>query len=152
MARFRPPATASDWNPRLFSITGPHYRFGANLCRDQPHHRSDVSPYRPKDSLLVTSANQVIQLTKERSLWREALRRLLRDRLVVIGLVLVGPALICALFAPQIAPYGPIEGDISTLYVKPPSLPHPFGTDDIGLDILSRVIYGAQISMPVAIF
>ncbi len=100
----------------------------------------------------MTSANQVIQLTKERSLWREALRRLLRDRLVVIGLVLVGTALICALFAPQIAPYGPIEGDISTLYVKPPSLAHPFGTDDIGRDILSRVIYGAQISMPVAIF
>ncbi len=100
----------------------------------------------------MSSADQVVQLTKERSLWREALRRLVRDPLVILGLILVGTALMCALFAPQIAPYGPIEGDVATLAVKPPSPAHPFGTDDIGRDIFSRVIYGAQISMRVAIF
>jgi peptide/nickel transport system permease protein len=44
-----------------------------------------------------------------------------------------------------------LKGDLSNLYVKPPSPEHPFGTDDVGRDILSRVIYGAQISLKVAI-
>ncbi len=100
----------------------------------------------------MNSANKIAKLAKERSLWRDALHRLLRDRLVVLGLILVGTALICALFAAQIAPYGPVDGDVSTLYVKSPSTAHPFGTDDIGRDVFSRVIYGAQISMRVAVF
>jgi len=100
----------------------------------------------------VSSAAGVVQLNKQRSLWRDAVRRLLRDPLAIFGLVLVGIALICTLFAPLIAPYGPIDGDVATLAVKPPSPAHPFGTDDIGRDIFSRVIYGAQISMHVAIF
>jgi ABC-type dipeptide/oligopeptide/nickel transport system permease subunit len=92
-----------------------------------------------------------LTLKKESSLWRDALRRMLSDRLTVVGLLLVSIALICALFAPWIAPYGPIEGDLGTLYLKPPSAAHPFGTDDVGRDVLSRVIYGAQISIKVSI-
>src|SRR5258708_27570186 len=152
VARIRPLTTGRHIKPRLFGNAGPDHLFNADLCRDKPHHRPAVSPQRSEDSLLVSSADQVIQLTRERSLWRDALRRLIRDRLVIVGLILVGTALICALFAPQIAPYGPIEGDVATLYVKAPSLAHPFGTDDIGRDVLSRVIYGAQISVRVAIF
>lgn len=92
-----------------------------------------------------------VRLNKQRSLWSDALRRLLRDKLAVIGLIFTAVALSCALFAPWIAPYGPVEGDLATLYLKPPSNEHPFGTDDVGRDILSRVIYGAQISMKIAI-
>ncbi len=100
----------------------------------------------------MSSSNQVVQITRQRSLWGDALRRMVSDRLAVVGLILAGIAVICALFAPQIAPYGPLEGDVATLYVKPPSPAHPFGTDDIGRDIFSRIIYGAQISIKVAVF
>ncbi len=100
----------------------------------------------------MSSTNQVVQITRQRSLWGDALRRMVSDRLAVVGLILAGIAVICALFAPQIAPYGPVEGDVATLYVKPPSPAHPFGTDDIGRDIFSRIIYGAQISIKVAVF
>ena len=79
------------------------------------------------------------------------LRRILRSPLGVIGMIIVGGALLCAIFAPQISPYDPMKGDISKLYVKEPSLQHPFGTDDAGRDILSRVIYGAQISLRIAL-
>ncbi len=92
-----------------------------------------------------------IALKRQRSLWRDALRRMLSDRLSLMGLVLVVVAVACALFAPWIAPYGPIEGDLATLYLKPPSNAHPFGTDDVGRDIYSRVIYGAQISIKTAV-
>jgi peptide/nickel transport system permease protein len=92
-----------------------------------------------------------VSLTRQRSLWGDALRRMLADRLTIVGLVLVAIAVVCALFAPWIAPYGPIDGDLGTLYLKPPSSAHPFGTDDIGRDIYSRVIYGAQISIKTAV-
>jgi peptide/nickel transport system permease protein len=80
-----------------------------------------------------------------------ALRRLLRNPAAVVGLVLVGAAIVCTLFAPWIAPYDPIKGDLKNLYVTPPSTQHAFGTDDIGRDILSRVIFGAQISIKIAL-
>ncbi len=90
-------------------------------------------------------------LTRRRSLWGDAVRRMLSNPLTIAGLILVSLALICAVFAPWIAPYGPLEGDLATFYVKPPTAAHPFGTDDVGRDIFSRIIYGAQISMKIAI-
>ncbi|GAB4515443.1 MAG: ABC transporter permease [Anaerolineae bacterium] len=83
--------------------------------------------------------------------FRLALRRLFSNPSTAVGLALVLLALSCALFAPILAPYDPIRGDLVNLYVKPPSWSHPFGTDDIGRDILSRVIYGAQISLKIAL-
>lgn len=79
------------------------------------------------------------------------LRRMFANPTTLVGLVLVLVAAACALFAPQLAPHDPIRGDLRNLYVTPPSLAHPFGTDDIGRDILSRVIYGAQISLKIAL-
>jgi peptide/nickel transport system permease protein len=73
------------------------------------------------------------------------------DRMTIIGLIIVGTAIICAVFAPIIAPYSPLKGDLANYYLKPPSLVHLFGTDYVGRDILSRVIYGAQFSLKIAI-
>lgn len=79
------------------------------------------------------------------------LRRLFVNPTTIIGLILVLIALACAVFAPVLAPYDPLDGDLRNLYVTPPSPQHVFGTDDIGRDILSRVIYGAQISLKIAL-
>ncbi len=81
----------------------------------------------------------------------EGIRRLLANPAAIAGLILVIIAIGCALFAPWIAPYNPIKGDLKNLYVKPPSAEHIFGTDDIGRDIFTRVIYGAQISIKIAL-
>jgi peptide/nickel transport system permease protein len=95
---------------------------------------------------------EITDLTiKQRSLLGDALHRMFRNPLAVVGVFLVGVALACALFAPWIAPYSAFRGDLKNLYIKPPSLEHILGTDDLGRDILSRVIYGAQISMKVAL-
>ena len=57
-----------------------------------------------------------------------------------------------ALFAPIVAPYNPTtQLDIDTLRSLPPSLAHPFGTDPYSRDVLSRVIYGARISLGIAL-
>jgi peptide/nickel transport system permease protein len=78
-----------------------------------------------------------------------SLRRVARyNVLATAGVVMVLIFLICALFAPWIAPYDPAHIDLPQRLMAP-SLSHWFGTDELGRDILSRIIYGARISMLV---
>ncbi len=86
----------------------------------------------------------------QRTFIGDALRRLLRNPLAIVGLAIVIIMIVMALFAPQIAPYSPIQTNLK-LYVKPPSPDHILGTDDVGRDVFSRIIYGAQISLEVSI-
>src|SRR5256886_8217625 len=76
------------------------------------------------------------------------MRLLLRNRLAAFGVVLVCLFVIFALFAPWIAPRDHAQFDLATRLERP-SHGHWFGTDELGRDILSRVIYGARISMLV---
>ena len=71
-----------------------------------------------------------------------------RNSLAPIGVVLVVIFLVFAVFAPWIAPQDPARLDLASR-LAPPSLAHPCGTDELGRDILSRLIYGARISMLV---
>src|SRR6202045_2570857 len=77
---------------------------------------------------------------------RRALRRLLARKGAVAGLVVIATFIGLALFAPLISPYDPIATSW-TLVRKPPSALHWFGTDDLGRDVLSRVIFGARASL-----
>ncbi|HTZ80255.1 MAG TPA: ABC transporter permease [Stellaceae bacterium] len=78
--------------------------------------------------------------------WRRAFRRLIRRRGAMVGLAVVVFFVLVAVFAPLIAPYGPTATDWSAVR-KAPSLAHWFGTDEIGRDVLSRVIFGARASL-----
>jgi peptide/nickel transport system permease protein len=72
-----------------------------------------------------------------------------RWRLVILGSVIISVILICAIFAPWIAPFSPYDLDYTAM-LQGPGAVHWLGTDEIGRDILSRIIYGARISMQVA--
>jgi peptide/nickel transport system permease protein len=74
------------------------------------------------------------------------LKRLLRRPAAIVGLVVVATFIVAALAAPWIAPYDPIATSFSAVR-KAPSAAHWFGTDEIGRDVLSRVIYGARASL-----
>lgn len=81
---------------------------------------------------------------------REVLRRLRRNRGATVALGILILLIGMALFAPGLAPYDPIKIDpVNNL--RPPSLAHPMGTDDLGRDILSRVIYGSRLSLSVGL-
>jgi peptide/nickel transport system permease protein len=71
-----------------------------------------------------------------------------RNKLAATGMVLVAIFVVFAVFAPWIAPQDPAKIDLPSR-LQPPSSAHWFGTDELGRDILSRVIYGARISMLV---
>ena len=73
-----------------------------------------------------------------------------RQPLAAIGLILIALFLLCALFAPWLAPHDPAQLDL-TGRLLPPSLSHWFGTDELGRDIFSRILFGARISMVVAV-
>ena len=81
-----------------------------------------------------------------------ALRRILRDPVATLGLLLVLFAALVALFAPWLAPYPDDAFDSHLLQrLQPPSAEFPFGTDNLGRDILSRVILGTRSAITVAV-
>ncbi len=88
---------------------------------------------------------------RTRSLWRDAIGRLLRNRLSIIGLIITLFLLISALLGPYIAPYSYTEQDLLNV-AKMPSPDHWLGTDEIGRDLFSRVLWGARTATLVAIF
>lgn len=85
-----------------------------------------------------------------RSLGRLALRRLLGNRLALAGAVLVLAFVLVALLAPLIAPYDPVKQNYLALN-ETPSHSHVLGTDNLGRDVLSRLMYGARTSIAVGI-
>jgi peptide/nickel transport system permease protein len=82
--------------------------------------------------------------------FRETLDRLFRNKGAVVGLATIVIVLLIIAFAPVVAPYDPIEVD-TTNTQQAPSLTHPFGTDTIGRDILSRIIFGGRLSLFVGV-
>ena len=86
-----------------------------------------------------------------RGLWRDAWRRLLRNRLAVAGMVFIFFMVLVAILAPLISPYDPNLLFPGQSYGRP-SATHWLGTDDVGRDVLSRLIHGARVSLSVAIF
>jgi peptide/nickel transport system permease protein len=81
---------------------------------------------------------------------RRALRRLVRRRGAVVGLAIIVVFVVFAVFAPFITPYDP-TAQSWTAVRKAPSLAHWFGTDDLGRDVLTRVIYGARASLAAGV-
>ena len=87
---------------------------------------------------------------REDSPARRAWRRLLKRRGAIFGLAMVVFFILLALFAPWISPYDPLATSWGAIR-KAPSMQHWFGTDDIGRDVLARVIWGARASLSAGV-
>ena len=88
---------------------------------------------------------------KQRSLWSDAWRRLRRNKLAILGLIIVVSFSIIAIFASVIAPYGQAEVVDFRLARHHPTWTWPMGLDANGRDIFSRMVYGAQVSLVVGV-
>jgi ABC-type dipeptide/oligopeptide/nickel transport system permease subunit len=77
--------------------------------------------------------------------------RFRRDRFLQLGLVVVGAMVLAAIFAPWLAPHNPITGDLKGAYLISPGSRFLLGTDTQGRDVLSRVLYGARLSLSVGL-
>jgi len=79
------------------------------------------------------------------------LRRFRKNKLAIVGAVIIGTMIFLALFAPLIAPYDPISQDLEHV-LESESATHIMGTDDLGRDVLSRIIYGTRVSLQASIY
>lgn len=100
------------------------------------------------DALAAYAGFQPAIAPPQRNRKTRLIRLMLRQPLGTIGAVVLLIMVLAAIFAPYLAPYDPTVGDPAALY-KPPSAMYWLGTDAFGRDILSRLIYGARISLVV---
>ncbi len=78
--------------------------------------------------------------------WRQAWRRLAQRPAALVGFAVIMFFIAIAIAAPAISPYDPVATDWLAVR-KPPSMLHPFGTDEIGRDVLSRIIWGTRVAL-----
>jgi len=93
----------------------------------------------------------IVKPVAVRSLWRDALGRLLRNNLSVIGLAVTLVFVFLAIFGPYLAPYAYQQQDLRRTN-ELPSMDHWLGTDGLGRDFLSRVLWWARTAIIVAAF
>jgi ABC-type dipeptide/oligopeptide/nickel transport system permease subunit len=105
----------------------------------------DVSASRP-----LTDDHPTQPVVAVQSPFARAMGRLMRNPSGRIGFLLVGLFCLVALLAPVVAPYDPVE-QFPGAQLRPPSAQFPLGTDDLGRDILSRLLYGSRISLAVGL-
>ncbi|MCC7162548.1 MAG: ABC transporter permease [Anaerolineae bacterium] len=104
-------------------------------------HASSTSESLPQASFTAAPS---------RSLWQDAGRRLWRNKAAVASLCFIVALVAIALLAPWIAPYPYDKVDFDAI-TEPPSPAHWLGTDSLGRDVLSRLMYGARVSLSVSI-
>lgn len=98
----------------------------------------------------------VVQARRSSGLWSDAFGRLRKNRLAILGLIIVTFFLMAGIFGPLVAPWPYAHQDLPPVFAAgggplPPLSPgHPLGTDELGRDLLSRLLDGAQVSVTVA--
>src|SRR4051794_17826747 len=97
------------------------------------------------------SASDAVQPQVKSRASPSVVRRFVSHRLAVLGLSILFVLIALAIFAPALAPYDPIKRDFSAR-LAPPSAKHWLGTDALGRDVLTRILYGGRISLYVGLF
>lgn len=96
----------------------------------------------------IDEIGDVVTVEKSSSLWKDAMRRLMKNRMAVVSMVFLAVCVLLALATPLIAPYS-FESIDYNLIGQTPSFAHPFGTDTLGRDQFTRILYGMRISLAV---
>src|SRR5512138_2810570 len=98
----------------------------------------------------VTIDSQFLETKPHVSEFRRIIRVMTRRWVVVIGLVIIILSIFTALFAPVLAPYDPAKTNLRQALLQPSAV-HLLGTDALGRDTLSRLIYGSQVAFMVGL-
>src|SRR5699024_4974498 len=109
---------------------------------DGIHTRPNIPDERP--------TNQKIDDQQTKRLWIDSLFRILKSKTSLIGLCIIIILIITAIFAPIIATHSPTDQSIVNRY-QTPSAEHYLGTDELGRDIFSRIVYGSRYSILIGL-
>src|SRR5499427_9581080 len=118
----------------------------------RPGQPRSISGGSLREAELGAAPDVAWRAKKERadSPFSQALRRLRRSTPAVIGAAIVAALLVVAIFADVLAPQSPIASDQAHTFERP-SRDYPLGTDQLGRDMLSRIIHGSRISLAVGV-
>jgi peptide/nickel transport system permease protein len=109
-----------------------------------------VGPATELEAMEPGGGDGISDVAAARPLRKDVWRRFKRNKMAMLGLVIIVVLVLAAVFAPLIAPYDISERD-SGHFREGPSGKHWFGTDTIGLDVFSRVVYGARVSLKIGL-
>ncbi len=101
-------------------------------------------------AIATPTIDQQVPAVGQRSVLSSFWLRFRRNKLAVAAFIFIVLQIVMAVFAFQIAPYNPLKGDYAAVW-QAPNAKYLLGTDDLGRDVLSRLIYGAQVSLAVGI-
>lgn len=121
----------------------------ANVTIESADQERATTPIRGDSPRLVELAPELTG-RPARTPWQIAIARFRRSKLAMLGLLLIGGMILVAIFAEALAPYGENEIDLFNITAKP-SAEHWLGTDELGRDELSRLIFGARVSLVVGV-
>jgi oligopeptide transport system permease protein len=107
-----------------------------------------ISPLFERARVMQDQADEIVR--PPTTYWKDAWERLKKNPMAIIGLIIVVVICIAAIIGPVLSPYTYDEQDL-VMNNKPPSREHWFGTDNLGRDLLTRVLYGARISLTVGV-
>ena len=99
---------------------------------------------------LSAQTDDLIEVPPQRNEFRRFLRVFFGRKVVLFGAVAILMIIVSSVFAPVLAPYDPYQQNLRET-LQQPSLKHPLGTDGLGRDLLSRIIYGTRVSLAVGI-
>ena len=127
------------------------------MAEENKERDFDAEVKAAEEKVAAANADPTKSASKSRTLWSDAWGRLKRNKLAIIAVIWIAFIVVVALTADLWVPQrlgSPIQVDttqMSNTVRQPPSAEHPFGTDNLGRDVLSRVIYGARISLAVGL-
>ncbi len=102
-------------------------------------------------SSVQTNTIKMAKKNKKQNSLSMVMMRLIRDKSTLVGLIIIGILVLMALLAPWLTPYDYSEMDLLNTFAKP-SFQHPCGTDELGRDILTRLMYGGRYSLAIGLF
>jgi oligopeptide transport system permease protein len=113
--------------------------------------KEGVAPDAGSFVLAPKGSEELQQITgRPTTYWSDAIRRIRRNKLAVVGFWIIIALFVVAIVGPIVSPYSYEDQDLENTF-QSPTLRHPFGTDQLGRDQLTRVMYGSRISLAVGI-
>jgi oligopeptide transport system permease protein len=113
--------------------------------------KEGVAPDAGSFVLAPKGSEELQQITgRPTTYWSDAIRRIRRNKLAVVGFWIIIALFVVAIVGPIVSPYSYEDQDLENTF-QSPTLRHPFGTDQLGRDQMTRVMYGSRISLAVGI-
>jgi len=111
---------------------------------------SESEPTAAENGMSVAALSAGPAYREEQTMTQMVWRSFRRHRPAMVGATILLVLVLAAIFAPVVSPWDPVKTDLDSM-LEPPTLKHPMGTDELGRDLLTRILYGGRVSLSIGI-